>query len=64
VLLYPLDGTLDHGWGSGRTLLLLALAAGLLALFAVVERAARRPLVPPATWRLRSLVSSGAVVLG
>jgi EmrB/QacA subfamily drug resistance transporter len=64
VLVYALDGTSDHGWGSARTLLLLALAAGLLATFAVVERASRRPLVPPATWRLRSLVSSAAVVLG
>jgi EmrB/QacA subfamily drug resistance transporter len=64
VLVYALDGTSDHGWGSARTLLLLALAAGLLAVFALVERSSRRPLVPPATWRHRSLVSSGAVVLG
>jgi EmrB/QacA subfamily drug resistance transporter len=64
VLVYALDGTSENGWGSARTLLLLALAAGLLATFALVERASRRPLVPPATWRMRSLVSSGAVVLG
>ena len=64
VLVYALDGTSEHGWGSARTLLLLALAAGLLAIFAVVERVSRRPLLPPATWRHRSLVSSGAVVLG
>jgi EmrB/QacA subfamily drug resistance transporter len=64
VLVYALDGTSDHGWGSARTLLLLALAAGLLAVFALVERASRQPLLPPATWRHRSLVSSGAVVLG
>ena len=64
VLVYALDGTADHGWGSARTLLLLALAGGILAIFAVVERASRRPLLPPATWRHRSLVSSGAVVLG
>ena len=64
VLVYALDGTSDHGWGSTRTLLLLALAAGLLATFAMVERVSARPLLPPATWRRRSLVSSGAVVLG
>jgi EmrB/QacA subfamily drug resistance transporter len=64
VLVYALEGTSDHGWGSARTLLLLALAAGLLASFAVVERVSRQPLLPPATWRHRSLVSSGAVVLG
>src|ERR671915_1159838 len=64
LLVYALDGTADHGWGSARTLLLLALAAGILAVFAVVERASRRPLLPPATWRHRSLVSSAAMVLG
>jgi EmrB/QacA subfamily drug resistance transporter len=64
VLVYALDGTSDHGWGSARTLLLLALSAGLLTVFALVERASPRPLLPPATWRMRSLVSSGAVVLG
>src|ERR687896_2345882 len=64
VLVYALDGTSEHGWGSARTLLLLALAAGLLGIFALVERLTRQPLLPPATWRHRSLVSSGAVVLG
>jgi MFS family permease len=64
VLVYALDGTSEHGWGSARTLLLLGLAAGLLAIFALVERLSRQPLLPPATWRHRSLVSSGAVVLG
>jgi EmrB/QacA subfamily drug resistance transporter len=64
VLVYALDGTSEHGWGSARTLLLLALVAGLLAGFVVVERLSRQPLLPPATWRHRSLVSSGVVVLG
>jgi len=64
VLVYALDGTPAHGWGSARTLLLLSLAAGLLGVFAAVERASRRPLLPPATWRVRSLVSSASVMLG
>jgi EmrB/QacA subfamily drug resistance transporter len=64
VLIYALDGAPEHGWGSARTLLLLALAAGLLAIFAMVEHKSPQPLLPPATWRLRPLVSSGAVVLG
>ena len=42
----------------------LVLAAVLLGLFAVVERRSTHALVPPATWRVRSLVSSGAVMLG
>jgi len=61
---YALAGTAQHGWGPGRTLLLLALSAGLLAGFAVVERAARRPLLPPPTWRSRSLVTGALVMFG
>jgi hypothetical protein len=61
---YAIEGTTMHGWGSARTLLLLALSGGLLASFAAIERRARRPLVPPTTWQVRSLVSSGTVMLG
>ncbi len=61
---YALAGTPQHGWGSVRTLLLLAVSAGLLAAFAVVERAARRPLLPPPTWRSRSLVTGALVMFG
>jgi EmrB/QacA subfamily drug resistance transporter len=61
---YALAGTPEHGWGSGRTLLLLAASLGLLALFAAVERSARRPLLPPQTWRSRSLIAGGLVMLG
>jgi EmrB/QacA subfamily drug resistance transporter len=52
------------GWGSARTLLLLAAAAGLLATFVVIERAAARPLVPTSIWRIRSLTSSATIMLG
>ena len=64
ILVYAVTGTATHGWGSFRTLLLLALSGSLLAAFAAVERGSVRPLVPPATWRVRSLVSSGTVMLG
>ena len=64
VLVYAIEGAAEHGWGSARTLVLAALALGLLASFARVETASREPLVPPATWRLRSLVGSAAVILG
>ena len=36
----------------------------LLGAFVVVERRAARPLVPPHTWKVRSLVSGTAVMLG
>jgi EmrB/QacA subfamily drug resistance transporter len=61
---YALAGTPSHGWGSARTLLLLAVSFGLLAAFAAVERSARRPLLPPGTWRSRSLVAGVVVMLG
>ena len=61
---YTLAGAPAHGWGSPRTLLLLALALALLAGFAVVERSARRPLVPAPLWRGRSLVAGVLVMFG
>jgi EmrB/QacA subfamily drug resistance transporter len=64
ALVYGIEGTGTHGWGSARTLLLYAASAVLLAAFVAVERRAERPLVPPATWRVRSLVSSSLVLLG
>jgi EmrB/QacA subfamily drug resistance transporter len=64
VLVYALAGAPDHGWGSARTLVLLALSGGLFATFGVAERSVAHPLVPPATWRVASLVSSAAMMLG
>jgi EmrB/QacA subfamily drug resistance transporter len=64
LLVYAIEGTTAHGWGSARTLVLLALSGALLAFFAAIEHQARRPLVPAATWHVRSLVSSATVMLG
>jgi EmrB/QacA subfamily drug resistance transporter len=64
TLIYAIDGAASHGWGSARTLGLLAIGAALLAAFAATERSVNRPLVPPATWRIRSLVSSATMMLG
>jgi EmrB/QacA subfamily drug resistance transporter len=61
---YALAGAPSHGWGSARTLLLLAASAALLAAFAVAERVARRPLLPPGTWRSRSLAAGAVGMLG
>jgi MFS family permease len=64
VLVYALSGAADHGWGSARTLGLLALAALLLGAFAAIERAVADPLVPPPVWRERSLAYGAAAMLG
>jgi EmrB/QacA subfamily drug resistance transporter len=64
TLAYALAGAPSHGWGSARTLLPLAAALVVLAGFAMVERSARRPLVPARLWRIRSLVAGVVVMLG
>jgi EmrB/QacA subfamily drug resistance transporter len=57
LLVYAIEGTGEHGWGSARTLVLLALSAALLTTFVGIERRVREPILPPATWTIRSLVS-------
>jgi EmrB/QacA subfamily drug resistance transporter len=60
---YAITGAAQHGWGSVRTVLLLALAAVLLAAFALAERRATEPLVPPRALRSRTLVTGALVML-
>jgi EmrB/QacA subfamily drug resistance transporter len=64
LLVYAIQGTSQHGWGSARTLIPLAVSAVLLAAFAVIERRAARPLVPPSMWRNRSLVAGVTLMFG
>ena len=64
ALVLGIEGAATHGWTSPRTLAFLALSAGLLVAFGVVERRVRRPLVPPHTWRIRTLTAGTAVMLG
>jgi EmrB/QacA subfamily drug resistance transporter len=63
VLVYAIEGANEHGWESARTLALVAVSAALLAAFAVVERRVREPILPPATWSNRSLVSGVGLIL-
>jgi EmrB/QacA subfamily drug resistance transporter len=63
LLVYGIEGTGEHGWGSGRTVLLLSASAALLAAFIAIERRVREPVLPPATWSNRSLVSGVGLVL-
>jgi EmrB/QacA subfamily drug resistance transporter len=64
MLVYALSGAAEHGWGSARTLGLVAVAAALLATFAAVERRVAQPLVPPALWRVSTLRAGTVMMLG
>lgn len=62
LLVYALVDATDVGWGSGQTLGLLAIAAGLVATFVAIELRSAAPLVPFRIFRLRTL--TGANVVG
>ncbi|HET7668662.1 MAG TPA: MFS transporter, partial [Mycobacterium sp.] len=61
-LVWAIESTNSDGWAADRTLLGFGAAAVLLAAFAVIETKASTPLVPPSTWRIRSLVSASTVM--
>jgi len=64
LLVLAIQGTAGAGLSSARTLLPLALSAGLLAAFGLLERRAAQPLIPTFIWRVRSLVAGTIVMLG
>jgi EmrB/QacA subfamily drug resistance transporter len=64
LLVYAIESTRSAGWSAERTWLAFAGAAALLATFSHLERRTAEALVPPATWRIRSLVSASAVMAG
>lgn len=64
ALVEAVESVGSHGWDSPRTLVCAAVAVVLLTAFAVVERRVTAPLVPPRTWRVRSLVSASTVMAG
>ncbi|MFD3700869.1 DHA2 family efflux MFS transporter permease subunit [Streptomyces sp. NPDC058646] len=51
------------GWTNGRTIGMLAASAVLIALFVVVEKRAKSPLVPLSLFRSRNLVGGNVVML-
>jgi EmrB/QacA subfamily drug resistance transporter len=64
ALVSGIEATSSAGWNAPRTWVAFVVAAVLLAAFAKLERRTSDPLVPPATWRIRSLVSASAVMAG
>ncbi len=62
VLVYAVVDATASGWGSTKTLGLIALSLVLLAAFIAIELRARKPLVPFSIFRIRTL--TGANVVG
>ncbi|HEY5293906.1 MAG TPA: MFS transporter [Gaiellaceae bacterium] len=61
LAVYAIVNGNQAGWGSGRTLGLLAAAIVLLALFLAIESRVRDPLMPLRLFRLRNLSTANAV---
>jgi EmrB/QacA subfamily drug resistance transporter len=62
ILVYAVVDAESAGWGSSKTIGLLALSVALLAAFVAIELRARKPLVPFSIFRIRTL--TGANVVG
>jgi EmrB/QacA subfamily drug resistance transporter len=62
ILVYALVDANNAGWGSTRTISLLAVSVALIAAFVAIERRSAAPLVPFSIFRLRTL--TGANVVG
>jgi Na+/melibiose symporter-like transporter len=62
ALVYAIENAGTHGWTSTQAVVGFAASVALLGAFALVERRVPAPLVPPATWRIRSLVSASTVM--
>ena len=63
VLVYGIVKAEEFGWGSARTLGLLAAAFALLAAFIVIERRSDSPLIRLGVFRIRSLTVANIVLL-
>lgn len=64
ALVFGIQTAASDGWTSPKTLGALAISGALLAAFGFIERRVRQPLVPPHTWRIKTLVSATGVMLG
>jgi EmrB/QacA subfamily drug resistance transporter len=62
ALVFAIEHTNSDGWTAPATVVSFAAAAVLLGSFALIETRVVSPLVPPSTWRIRSLVSASTVM--
>ena len=58
ALVYGVSSAGDYGWGSVRVIVGIAIALVLLVAFAIVERSAPHPLMPPALLKRRSVLGA------
>jgi EmrB/QacA subfamily drug resistance transporter len=63
LLVYTISKAPQVGWGSARTVALLAASAALLVAFVVIEARAAAPLMPLRIFRLRTVAVANAVGL-
>src|SRR3954469_1349718 len=64
LLVYALVEAPNAGWGSTKTIGLIALALGLIAAFVLIERSSRAPLVPfPGIFRHRTITGINLTAL-
>jgi EmrB/QacA subfamily drug resistance transporter len=63
VLVYAIVKAESFGWGSARTIGLLAAAFALLAAFVAIERRSHSPLIRLGVFRIRSLTVANLVLL-
>ena len=58
LLVYAMTRAVQHGWETSETIGLLAVSAGLIAIFVAVELRSHAPLLPMRMFRLRTLTGS------
>jgi EmrB/QacA subfamily drug resistance transporter len=63
LLVYALVDAVSAGWGSTKTIALLAISLTLIAVFVVLEQRSREPLVPFRIFRIRTITGSNLVGL-
>ncbi len=58
LLVYAMTRAVQHGWGTGETIGLLAASVGLVIAFVTIEARSSAPLLPLRMFRLRTLTGS------